>query len=114
VITMGTIQQRYQPSTTTLRLIVEDVETPHDMPILTQTWNQVVLVGNEGQLDVYLNGNLQYTTHSISEPNESLLIGQENGIKGKICNVVYSPNKVSNFMVQQMYIQLRLQNPPVI
>ena len=114
VITMGSIQQRYQPSTTTLRLIVEDVESPHDMQILTQTWNQVVLVGNKGQLDVFLNGNLKYTTHSIAEPNESLLIGQENGNKGKICNVVYSPNSISHFMVQQMYIQLRLQNPPVL
>lgn len=114
VVTMGTIQHKYQPSTTTLRLIVEDVESPHDMPILAQTWNQVVLVGNKGQLDVFLNGNLHYTTHSISEPNEFLLIGQENGNKGKICNVVYSPNTISHFMVQQMYIQLRLQNPPVI
>lgn len=114
VATMGTIQTRYQPSTTTLRILIEDVDSPYDMPILTQTWNQVVLVGNQGQLDIFLNGNLKYTTHSITQPDESLLIGQENGIKGKICNVVYSPKTISHFMVQQMYIQLRLQNPPVI
>jgi len=114
VVSMGDIETTYQPSTTTLRILVKDVPIPHDIPILTQTWNHVVLVGNHGQLDVYLNGNLQYTTHSISQTNESLFIGEEAGNKGKICNVVYSAKSVSPLMVQQMYAQLRLQNPPVL
>jgi len=114
LVTMGPIQTLYQPSTNTLRINIEDVSMPRDIPILTQTWNHIVLVGTNGQLDVYVNGNLKYTTHSVSKPNESLFIGQEEGGKGKICNVVYSPKAVSELMVQQMYMQLRLQSPPVI
>jgi len=114
VVTLGSIETRYQPSTTTLKVIVEDIDSPRDISMVTQRWNHVVLVGNNGQLDVYVNGELQYTAPSISKTNKYLLIGEENGSKGKICNVVYSPKAVTPLMVQQMYIQLRLQNPPVI
>jgi hypothetical protein len=73
-----------------------------------------VLVSKDGQLDVFINAQLVGTTHSISSTEEYMLIGEEGGIKGKICSVIYTTESFSPAKVEQMYQQLRIQNPPVL
>lgn len=109
------VQTKYESSTQTFRIITKrpDINII-DTELLTQQWNHVVLVSKDGQLDVFINAQLVGTTHSISSTEEYMLIGEEGGIKGKICSIIYTTDPFSPAKVEQIYQQLRLQNPPVI
>jgi hypothetical protein len=109
------VQTKYESSTQTFRIITKQPSVNIiDTELLTQQWNHVVLVSKDGQLDVFINAQLVGTTHSISSTEEYMLIGEEGGIKGKICSVIYTTESFSPAKVEQMYQQLRIQNPPVL
>ena len=86
----------------------------HDTEVLPQQWNHIVLVSHHGQLDIHINGKLVGTTHSISPTEKYMIVGQEQGVKGKICNLFYSTDPFTVDMVQQMYYQLKTHDPPII
>jgi hypothetical protein len=116
VVSCGySVQTKYESSTQTFRIITKHPTINIiDTELLPQQWNHVVVVSKEGQLDVYINAQLVGTTPSISATEDHMLIGESGGIKGKICSVIYSTQPFSPAKVEQLYQQLRLQNPPVL
>jgi hypothetical protein len=109
------IQTRYESSTHTFRIITKSPTINIiDTELLPQQWNHVVVVAKDGQVDVYINAQLVGTTHSISSTGDYMLIGEEAGIKGKICGVIYSTQPFTPAKVEQLYQQLRIQNPPML
>jgi hypothetical protein len=109
------IQTKYESSTQSFRVVTKSPTLNiFEAPLLSQRWNHVVLVCNQGQLDIYLNGEIVGTTHTLSPTDKYMLIGQLGGIKGKICSVLYSTEPLSNAMVNQLYLQLKTQDPPIL
>jgi len=109
------VQTKYEPSSQTLRVVTKQPTSDiFETEFLPQRWNHVVLVSHKGQLDIYLNGDLVGTKHSLSPTEKYMLVGQQNGLKGKICCVIYSKVAMSNVMVNQLYLQLKSQDPPMI
>lgn len=92
----------------------EPVRNTLEIDMYPQRWNHVVVVCNHGTLDVYLNGEVVGTTHSISSTEEYLLVGEPEGSKGKICSLVYSTKAFTPLMISQLYFQLKSHNPPVL
>ena len=109
------VQNTYDSSKQTLFVTIQDpIRNTLEVDLYPQRWNHVVLVSSKGTLDVYLNGELAGTTHSISSTEKYLLVGEPEGIKGKMCNVVYTTTPYTPLMVQQLYLQLKSHNPPIL
>lgn len=106
----NSIQNRYNTSTSTLRVVAGS--NVKDLPMLPQQWNHVVLVGREGIVDVYMNAKIVYTVHTTGRPGPALVVGQQQGCKGKICNVVYSKKVMTSLQIEQLNAQFKLRNPP--
>jgi hypothetical protein len=109
------IETSYDSSKQKLFIVTKDpIRNTMEVDVYPQRWNHVVLVSTAGTLDVYLNGEVVGTTHSISPMEKYLLVGEPEGIKGKICNVVYTTNIYTPLMVQQLYYQLKSHDPPML
>lgn len=109
------VQTKYESSTQTLYVITENPTlNVLEIEVYPQRWNHVVLVSKNGKLDVYVNGSIEGTTHSISPTEEYMLVGQLDGIKGKLCSLFYSTKPYTPTMVEQLYQQLKGHNPPVL
>jgi len=74
-----------------------------------QRWNFFVINFQETVVDIFVNGELAQTAKTnirldvISNENASVLIGDENGIDGAICNVYYHHHPLSLFEIVNMY-----------
>jgi hypothetical protein len=83
---------------------------------LLQKWNNIIINYTGGTMDVFLNGELVSSAKNIIPYNtlDNLTIGEDNGIKGGICNVIYY-NKALDFMsIKGLYNQSKKSNPPVL
>jgi hypothetical protein len=83
---------------------------------LLQKWNNIIINYSGGTMDVFLNGELVSSAKNIIPYNtlDNLTIGEDNGIKGGICNVIYY-NKALDFMsIKGLYNQSKKSNPPVL
>ena len=58
---------------------------------LLQFWNNIIINYSDGIMDIFLNNELVKSNVGVVPyyTIDNLTIGQENGIKGGICNVVY-------------------------
>lgn len=78
-----------------------------------QRWNYVVIVNDGKTVDLYLNGTIVNTISAISNLSDTLVVGQENGAAGQLCNLSYYTNPISYLSIQQLYQQFRALDPPV-
>ena len=86
-----------------------------DTDIKYQTWNNIVINYHDGNLDVFLNGNLVGTKNNIEYMKFSdIVVGETNGLYGGICNVTYfnSPRTSKNIMLS--YKLLRNKKEPYL
>lgn len=81
-----------------------------------QKWHNIVVNYVGGTVDVFLNGELVATNERIApfKTFNNMIAGENNGISGSICNVVYYPNHISNSKIQLNYNYLKKKSPPVI
>jgi len=105
-----------------------------------QKWNNLVFNYREGGVDLFVNGELNYSysysTDEMPEYNETdvLIAGDNseiitkdangndiirnsefsNGLYGAICNVVYYKNSQSKSQIVRNYNQLHFLNPPIL
>ena len=81
-----------------------------------QKWHNVVVNYIGGTIDVFLNGKLVGTVDRMApyKTFNNLIVGQDKGNSGYICNVVYYPNFISNSKISLNYNYLKKKNPPVI
>jgi hypothetical protein len=91
--------------------------TEFTMPL--QAWNHVVYNYTKSSIDLFVNGELMATKTGRSNLNEGLSvddilsIGQENGLSGGICNVVYFKTPLFKYEIENMYNLNKMKDPPV-
>lgn len=81
-----------------------------------QKWNNVVINYDSGTMDIFINGVLVSSTPEIAPymTYENVNVGQDNGIQGGICNVVYYKNTLSSTKINVAYKLLRDKEVPLI
>ena len=84
--------------------------------ILLQRWNNMILNYNGGILDIFLNGELVKSNVGVVPyyTLDNLTIGQDNGLKGGICNVVYFRYPLNSLNLYFIYNLVKNRNPPII
>jgi hypothetical protein len=84
--------------------------------MLLQKWNNIIINYNGGVLDIFLNGELVKSEIGVVPyyTLDSLTIGQDNGIKGGICSVVYFNRSLTNSNIYYLYNMVKDKPIPVI
>jgi hypothetical protein len=83
---------------------------------LLQKWNNIIINYSGSTMDVFLNGELVSSAPNIIPYNtlDTLSIGEDNGIKGGICNVIYYNKSLDSMTIKGLYNQSKNLDPPVI
>ena len=83
---------------------------------LLQKWNNIIINYTGGTMDVFLNGDLVSSTKNIIPYStlDNLTIGEDNGIKGGICNVIYFNKALDSMSIKGLYSQSKGDSPPVL
>lgn len=90
--------------------------------VLLQKWNNIIVNYNGGFLDIFLNGeliksNIGIVPHDSKDTSlmlSSFTIGEVNGVKGGICNVVYFDNVLTANNVYYLYNLVKNNTPPTL
>jgi len=84
------------------------------MPL--QKWNNLILNFDGGTLDVFLNGELVSSNIGVTPyyTLDSLIVGEENGYVGSICNLMYFQKTLTKPNIYYLYDTLKTKTPPVI
>ena len=91
------------------RILLETSEFP------LQKWNHVVINNLGGTLDIFINGELVGTASDVLPymTYDNLESGTQNGVDGKICNVVYYKHPLNKDQIQLLYQYSKGKNPPM-
>ena len=95
-----------------------NAHTFYDLTLPNQKWNQIVLNYNRNIVDLFINGVLERTftmTNDMPIYNDldTITVGDDNGLKGGICNVVYYKHPLSKEQIVTSYNTKMNSNPPV-
>lgn len=117
---MITMQQKDLKDVTKNKLIDFDDEGNRiiyiDKNFLLQKWNNIIINYNGGTLDIFLNGKLVKSSIEVVPyyTFDNLTIGENNGIKGGICNVVYFRQTLSSQNIYFLYNTVKDKQPPTL
>ena len=81
-----------------------------------QKWNNFVINYNGGTIDIFLNGELVKSVNSVIPymSYDNLVIGEENGVQGGICNVTYFTEPLTMDKIFYLYNTVKMFTPPVV
>lgn len=81
-----------------------------------QKWNNIVVNYDGGNMDIFINGKIVGTRKNVVPymRYENVTIGEEDGIHGGICNVVYYRRVLSMAHINLIYKTLNEKEFPVI
>jgi len=84
--------------------------------ILLQKWNNIIINYDGGILDIFLNGELVKSNVGVVPyyKLDNLTIGENNGIKGGICNVIYYKHVLSSNNIYYLYNTIKNKTPPIV
>jgi hypothetical protein len=84
--------------------------------LLLQKWNNLIINYNGGTMDIFLNGKLVKSSIEVVPyyTLENLTIGENNGIKGGICNVVYFRRALTSQNIYYLYNTVKNRAPPTL
>ena len=88
-----------------------------DMPL--QKWNYVVFNYDKTAIDIFVNGQLEKTVkRNITNDdnfqiNDLVYIGQEHGLSGGVCNLIYSATPLVGQDIKYNYDSNKYNDPPV-
>ena len=84
--------------------------------ILYQKWNHILFNYDSGTLDIFINNKLVSSTPNISPLyiDDGIIVGDENGVEGAICNVMYFSNILNKSEINNLYSFFYAKNPPII
>jgi hypothetical protein len=83
---------------------------------LLQKWNNIIINYNGGTMDIFLNGTLVKSSIEVLPYHtyDNLVIGENNGIKGGICNIVYFKRVLNSSEIYLLYNLVKNNTPPVL
>lgn len=94
--------------------------SPFAYTILMQKWNHVAVNYKNNQADVFVNGVLVHSHTNTSETQlliydvtDNVVVGDDKGVDGAICNIHYHKKTLSLTEINYEYNLLLLSNPPV-
>lgn len=117
---MVTMQQKDLKKTTNNKLIDFDENGNRIIykndNVLLQKWNNIVINYSGGIFDIFLNGELVKSDIGVVPyyTMDNLTIGEQNGIKGGICNVVYFSKALNANNIYYLYNTVKDLSPPVL
>jgi hypothetical protein len=117
---MVTMQQKDLKKTTNNKLIDFDENDNRIIykndNVLLQKWNNIVINYSGGIFDIFLNGELVKSDIGVVPyyTMDNLTIGEQNGIKGGICNVVYFSKALNANNIYYLYNTVKDFSPPVL
>jgi hypothetical protein len=81
-----------------------------------QKWTNIVVNYDSGVLDIFVDAKLLASFNNIIPymSRDQLIIGDDKGISGGICNVVYFPLSISKERIDINYNILSNKNPPIV
>jgi hypothetical protein len=84
--------------------------------VLLQKWNNIILNYNGGTMDIFLNGELVKSSAEVIPyyTNDKLTIGDNNGIKGGISNLVYFKKVLTTSNIYYLYNTVKNRSPPIL
>ena len=82
---------------------------------LLQKWNNIIINYTGGVLDIFLNGELVKSDIGVVPyyTLDNLTVGENNGISGGICNVVYFSKALTSANMYYLYNMVKNNTPPV-
>lgn len=83
---------------------------------LLQKWNNIIVNYNGGTMDIFLNGELVKSSIEVVPyyTYDNLTIGENNGIKGGMCNVIYFRNALTSSQIFFLYNIVKNKTPPIV
>ena len=81
----------------------KEITIIEDIPL--QKWNHIVINNNNGTLDTFFNNKLVSSVDGEVPyiDNESVIIGEDNGIYGSVINVLYYDKPLSIQKIDTLY-----------
>lgn len=114
VVQFNSLENTLRVQTETMENVLVDIYATKKVKY--QTWNNLVINYDGGTMDVFLNGELVGTRENIAPymTYENVVVGEDNGLEGGICNVVYHDKILSRKVIHLEYTMLKERNNPVI
>ena len=105
---------RYPPT----KQYTEKDHTFYDVTLQNQKWNQIVLNYNRNKVDLFINGDLERTFQMKDEMPlyndlDKITIGEDNGLDGGICNVVYYRHPLTAEQIAFSYNTMSIGSLPI-
>ena len=91
----------------------------YDFEMPLQKWNYVVFNYDKMSIDLFVNGQLAHTVkRNVSNDdnfqiNDLVYIGQERGLSGGVCNLMYSTTPLIGQDIQRNYDYNKYSEPPM-
>ena len=115
----------YNPVQNIMRITVQSNEENKDAEprviytlntVLLQKWNNIIINYIGGTIDIFYNGELVASALNVSPymSYDALTSGQDNGITGGICNLVYFTKSMTAKQIYYLYNILKDTSPPVM
>jgi hypothetical protein len=84
--------------------------------VLLQKWNNMIINYSGGILDIFLNNELVKSDIGVVPyyTIDNLTIGENNGLNGSICNVVYFSHPLNTTNMYILYNSVKDKSPPVL
>ena len=85
--------------------------------IAMQKWVHCVVSYSVNNVDIFINGELMATaprtTNDQTEISDYIVVGQDSGLRGGICNVVHYNRSLLKIEIDQMYSINKESDPPI-
>jgi len=90
----------------------------HEFEMPLQKWNYVVFNYDKSSIDLFVNGKLEHTVkRNVNDDsfkiNDLVYIGQERGLSGGICNLMYSSTPLIGQDIKYQYDYNKYNEPPM-